>query len=110
VKEENKRRNKVHERIRRPIAALAVVWVLLAALGAGAATLVADDITGPRSAEQAGVGMVGSIPRSAEQTEGGRVGPVPDMAVSSRPVGAGEEQAGVTLAGTGLVGNILRAA
>ena len=52
----------MQERIRRPIA-VAVVWVLLAALGAGAAALVADDITGTRGAEQAGGGFVGSIPR-----------------------------------------------
>jgi hypothetical protein len=64
----------VHERMRRPIAAIAVVWVLLGALGAGAATLVADDITGTLAIEgqtiagpdqQAGGDLVGSIPRGA---------------------------------------------
>jgi tryptophan-rich sensory protein len=42
----------VHERIRQPIAALAVVWVLLAALGAGAAALVADDGATPEMARE----------------------------------------------------------
>jgi hypothetical protein len=68
----------MHERIRRPIAALIVVWVLLGALGAGAATLVADDITGTRGAEQAEGGRVGPIPeRGAEQAGGELVGNIP---------------------------------
>ena len=54
----------MRERDRRPLA-VAMVWVLLAALGAGAAALVADAVTGPRGAEQAGGEMGGSIPRAA---------------------------------------------
>ncbi len=78
MEEENKkRRNKVHERMRRPIAALVVVWVLLGALGAGAATL-ADDITGTQGAEQAEGGRVGPIPaRGVEQAGGELVGSIP---------------------------------
>jgi len=68
-------------------AAALVVWVLLAALGAGAATLLADDIPGTLAVEgqtihdqdqQAGGTRVGSIPQYAGIMMVGRIPSVPE--------------------------------